>query len=162
MEQTNDETSRRIADLVERVCAIPSAESRRIAQELMEAILQWHGAGLERALEILHASGDGGEASIRRLASDGLVSSLLVLHGLHPDDLETRVRQAVNKLGVTAEFIGVFGDTVRVRVSGSGCGGPQSIEAALRAAAPDASEVIVEEIARTESFVPLAALRPAV
>ncbi len=162
MEQMKDEASRRIADLVERVCAIPDAESRRIAQELMEAILEWHGAGLERALEILHASGDVGDASIRRLASDGLVSSLLVLHDLHPDDFETRVLHAINKLGITAESVNVFGNTIRIRVTGGGCGGPQSIDAALRAAVPDASEVIVEEIARMESFVPIAALRPAV
>ena len=45
-----------------------------------------------------------------------------MLHGLHPDDIETRVQQALGKMHGNAELIGVFEGVVRVRLTGSGCG----------------------------------------
>lgn len=158
MANIDEDRVRRIAELVERVGRIPDLESRHTAHALMESVLEYHGAGLERLLEILFDSGEAGQTAIRRLAGDGLVSSLLVLHGLHPDDLETRVQQAIGKLGGKAELVGVFEGVVRVRALGDGCGLKESIEATLREAVPDASEVIVEQGSALHGFVPLASL----
>ena len=96
--------------------------------------------------------------TIRRLAGDGLVSSLLVLHGLHPDDIETRVIHALGKTHGNAELLGVVEGVVRVRLTGSGCGLRDGVETALREAVPDAVEIIVEESLPTNNFVPLSSL----
>ena len=61
-------------------------------------MIELHGAGLERILDKLADAGDAGLALIDALAEDDLVGSILLLHGLHPLDLETRVRQALDKV----------------------------------------------------------------
>ena len=71
-------------------------------------------------MDLAFESGQTGEALIRRYASDDLVASLLVLHDLHPDDLETRVRHILAKLPGHPELMGVFDGVVRVRVAGEG------------------------------------------
>ena len=81
----------------------------------MESILELHGAGMERMMELVAESGQAGDAAIRRFANDILVASLLVLHDLHPDDMETRVRQVLSKQSLHAELAGIFDGVVRVR-----------------------------------------------
>lgn len=144
----DEELVRRIEELVRRMEEFPDRECRETARSLMEAILELHGAGLERIMDIVFETGDSGKATIRRVANDPLVASILVLHGLHPDDMETRVQQALGKAHGKAEFVGVFEGVVRVRLTGSGCGLKESIETALREAVPDAAEIVVEEAAR--------------
>jgi hypothetical protein len=158
MAQADEERVRRIEDLVRRLEEIPDPESRNTAHALMEAILELHGAGLERMMEIVFDTGDSGKAAIRHFAGDGLVASLLVLHGLHPDDMETRVQQALGKMHGNAELMGVFEGIVRVRVTGNGRGLKESVEAAVREAVPDAAEIVIEESAPSGGFVPLSSL----
>ena len=162
MATSDEERVRRIEDLVRRLGQIPDRESRETAQSLMEAILELHGAGLERMMDIVFEGGDSGKAAIRRFAGDGLVASLLVLHGLHPDDIETRVQQALSKMHGNAELLGVFEGVVRVRLTGSAHGLKDSVEAALREAAPDAAEIVIEQSVSLDNFVPLSSLRLAV
>jgi hypothetical protein len=109
-------------------------------------------------MDIVFDAGDSGKAAIRKFAGDGLVASLLVLHGLHPDDLETRVVHALAKAHGSAELVGIFEGVVRVRLTGSGCGLKESVQAALWDAAPDAAEILIEERAPADGFVPLASL----
>jgi hypothetical protein len=162
MAKVDEERVRRIEDLVRRLGDIPDRESRETAHALMEAIMELHGAGLERMLEIVFDAGESGKAAIRRFAGDSLVASLLVLHGLHPDDMETRVQQALGKLHGTAELMGVFEGVVRVRLIGNARGLREAVETALGEAAPDASEIVIEEGVPASAFVPLAALGMAV
>ena len=70
----------------------PVAHER--AEELVRLVVDLYGAGLERLLEILHERGalDG---SLDALAADELVAGLLLVHGLHPYDVTTRVEQAL-------------------------------------------------------------------
>ena len=149
---------RQIEELVRRVELIPDGEARQTALDLMGAVLDLHGTGLERMIEIVHDHGDSGKIAIRRLAADELVASLLVLHGLHPDDIETRVEHALGKMHGNAELLGVFEGTVRIRLTASGCGLKETVEAAVRDAVPDAAHVIIEESIAASGFVPLAAL----
>ena len=162
MATSEEERVRRIEDLVRRLGQIPDRESREIAQSLMESILELHGAGLERMMNIVFESGDSGKTAIRRFAGDGLVASLLVLHGLHPDDIETRVQQALSKIHGNTELLGVFEGVVRVRLTGTACGLKDSVEAALREAVPDAAEIIIEQSVSLDNFVPLSSLGVAV
>ena len=153
MAKVDEDRVRRIEELVRRVEHIPDCEARECAEQLMQSILELHGAGLERIMELALESGGPGEALIRRLANDSLVASLLVLHGLHPDDLETRVRHVLAKLPGNSELIGVFEDRVRVRVIGGNT--RQTVEAALQDAVPDAAEIVVEESVPFNGFVSL-------
>jgi hypothetical protein len=162
MAKLDEDRVRRIEGLVRRLADIPDRESRETAHALMEAILELHGAGLERLLEIVFDAGESGQAVIRRFAGDSLVASLLVLHGLHPDSIDTRVQHALGKMHGKAELLGVFESAVRVRLLGNAPGLKESVEAALWEAVPDAAEIVIEEAVPVSSFVPLAALGMAV
>jgi Fe-S cluster biogenesis protein NfuA len=151
---------RRIEELVRRLAEIPDPESRETAHEMMEAILELHGSGLERMMEIVFDQGDAGKAAVRRFAADELVASLLLLHDLHPDDIETRVRRALSKTHGDAELVSVFEGVVRVRLVGGTHGSRDSVEALVRDAAPDLAELVIEEAMQppVHDFVPLTSL----
>ncbi len=157
-----EERFRRIEGLVRRLEQIDNRESREIAEQLMQAVLDLHGAGLEKIMDLVFESGAGGKAILRRFANDSLVSSLLVLHGLHPDDLETRVRQVLAKLRGHVELASVFDNVVRVRLPTGGCGSEEADEEALKAmlreAVPDIADVVVQYSGVMNSFVPLLSL----
>ena len=154
MHAIDENQIRRVEELVRRIEQIPDRATREIVEELMQSILALHGSGLERMMELTFETGPAGESLLRRFAGDHLVSSLLVLHGLHPDDLETRARQALARLPGHAEILGVFEGVVRVRANGP----RDPIINLLRDALPDAVEVAVEETTQLNGFVPLAAL----
>jgi hypothetical protein len=78
----------RIAHLIDDLAVVGGAPVRQRVEELVARLLHLYGSGLARLLVMLAAgSGDGGldEATRARLRADPLLSSLLVLHGLHPD-----------------------------------------------------------------------------
>jgi Fe-S cluster biogenesis protein NfuA len=142
----------RIEELVQAIEGLADEKARSQARELTQALLDLHGRGLNRALEIVFDSSDDGHMLINKLAEDDLVSKLLLLHGLHPLDLETRVRHALAEVkprlglhGGNVELLGVTPDgTVRLQLEGNCEGCPSSrvtlkysIEEALYAAAPD-------------------------
>ena len=74
--------------------ADPAARSH--TREIVQAVLDLHGSGLDRVLGHLEAAGKEGVAILDACARDEVVSGLLLLHGLHPLDVETRVRQALD------------------------------------------------------------------
>jgi Fe-S cluster biogenesis protein NfuA len=140
--------------------------------------MEFHGAGLERWLDIIRESGDPGRAIIDRLGRDELVRSLLLLYGLHPVDLRTRVEQALEGMrssvqsnGASAELISISDEgavTVHFQAKSSGCGSTgsslkASLLAALHEAAPDASSIHINDVSASSlgiAFVPLANLLP--
>lgn len=156
MANADEERARRITELVGAVERIEDRENRECALRLMEAVLELHGAGLERMIGIVLEAGESADAVMRRLTTDRLVSSLLVLHNLHPDDPETRIREAIRRVR-GAELIGLFEGVARVRLSGEGCGLKESVTALISEAAPEIAEVIVEEVP-VNGFVPLTAI----
>jgi NifU-like domain len=163
----------RIEGLVQKLEANGDPAARSSARELIQCLMELHGAGLERMLEIVASRGDAGLSLIDSLAGDELVSSLLVLYGLHPDDFETRVMRAVDRVrpvlrerGAGIEALQITESLVRVKITGAGS---KELETAVRAAlsesAPDAAEVIVEGgkgRAGGSNFVPLSSLQSAV
>jgi len=77
----------RIAQLIDDLASIAGAPVRDRVDELMRRLLHLYGTGLGNLLRILGGEqlqriDDDARARIRRYA---LLSSLLVLHGLHPD-----------------------------------------------------------------------------
>ena len=167
MATADEERARRITELVRGVEQIEDRESRERALQLMEAILELHGAAIERMLEIVLEAGETGDGVMRRFTTDNLVSNLLVLHNLHPEDPETRIQQALRRMHGSAELIGLFEGVARVRLTEEGCGLKESVAELIREAAPDIAEVIVEEAltqgrTHVNGFVPLAAIGVAV
>ena len=150
----------RIEELIHAIDAIPDESVRAQSRELVQALLELHGAGLNRALEITYEN--AGATLIDKLAEDGLVSNLLLLHGLHPLDLETRVRRAIEEVkprlglhGGSVELLGVTPEgRVQLKLEGNCHECPSSrltlrfsIEEALNAAAPDLTGLDVEGLA---------------
>ena len=83
----------KIGSLVQDLESIADPASRSAAKELVQSLMDLHGTGLERILEMVFESGESGPRIIDELGQDPLVSSLLILYGLHPDELQTRVER---------------------------------------------------------------------
>jgi Fe-S cluster biogenesis protein NfuA len=136
---------------VARVEALLDAiENDAPALAAVQGIVELYGEGLRRVLERV-AAGDA-------LESDELVSHLLLLHDLHPVDVETRVARALEEVrpylgshGGDVELLGVTGGVARLRLNGTCDGCPSSavtlthsIEAAILRAAPELERVEAE------------------
>ena len=155
---------------------VADASAQTRMRTLVQSILELHGAGMEQMLDIVSQAGGASNVIMDRLVSDDLVSSLLLLHGLHPVDLPTRVQQALDKArpflydhGSQVELLGVVDGVVRLRLQGDGhhhtsCGAilRQAIEEAIYETAPDVAELEVEDLttpSQPPGFVPLEQLR---
>jgi hypothetical protein len=164
----------RIDKLVQKIESAKDPSLRGTARELIQTLMELHGAGLERVLEIVcGAGGEAGPAIVQALAGDELVSSLLVLYDLHPDDFETRVRRGLDKVrpllrarGAGLEPVSIDGDGVHVRLTGAASNElREAVREALFETAPDAVDVVIEgaveggDRARSSSFVPLTSLK---
>jgi len=75
----------RLDALVAEVEAIADPRSRARARELVAVLLEVHGAGLARVLELVAETVADPGALFSRLSADELVAGLLVLHGLLPE-----------------------------------------------------------------------------
>lgn len=152
------ESLQRIEQLIQQIDEAADPNIREVARDLVQTLMDFHGAGIERMMDLIAASGEQGAAIIGSIGRDDLAGALLLLYSLHPDDIETRVRRAVNKLrNVELESIGA--GVVRVRVAANGHAHPDkaAIETAIYSAAPEALAVVIEGI-REAGFVPLEAL----
>jgi Fe-S cluster biogenesis protein NfuA len=143
-----------------------SADSgvRSSALELTQSLMELHGAGIERMLEIAFDSGVHGSEIIDRFAGDELVAQLLLLYDLHPLGLEIRARRALEDVrpylrshGGNVELLGVADGVIRLRLQGNCHGCPSSaetlrqlIEQAIYEAAPDARAIEVEDLVAEE------------
>jgi Fe-S cluster biogenesis protein NfuA len=149
----------KIEALVHRIESLADADARATALELFQLVMDLHGVSVERMMTIIYEAGEPGRAIIDRLGRDELVGSLLLLYGLHPLDLESRVAQALEKLrpelrshGAQVELLGVDDGVVRLRLdhSATACGSSAqslrvALEEAVYAAAPDLAALQVEE-----------------
>jgi Fe-S cluster biogenesis protein NfuA len=162
-------------ELVERVqellgsldeIADPVAQSR--VQELIGTVLELYGAGLERILGILQDAGDPALPIRDALLDDGIVASLLLIHGLYPIPLEERVTQALDSMrpflashGGNVELVSLEEGVARLRLQGSCDGCPSSaatlenaLKEALDEAAPDLLGLEVEGVVGLEEQKP--------
>ncbi|MCE7006845.1 NifU family protein [Kibdelosporangium philippinense] len=132
---------------------------KEIAEELVRLLVEMYGDGLSRIVQILKNDPD----LLDRLAGDELVESLLLLHDLHPVDVDTRIQRALDRvrpyLGSHAggvDYLGVdSGGIVRLRLEGSCHGCPSStitvkmaIETAITAAAPEVAGIDVAGVSQ--------------
>jgi Fe-S cluster biogenesis protein NfuA len=148
----------RIGGLVQEIESIADPAVRAATKDLVQSLMDLHGAALEKALEIVADAGEPGMSIIDRLGRDSLVSSVLILYGLHPEDIETRAIKAVERVqpqlrkqGFEVELLGVHDSAIHLRVeTGSHtCGSTAktaqaTLEAAMYEAAPDLSSLLIE------------------
>jgi len=162
MESCGPQFQKQLSHIEELINALDTAPDPTVfakSRELVRALLELHGAGLERVFELIHGNASSGQTLIDQLAQDELISNLLVLHGLHPLDFETRVRNALESVkprlglhGGSVELIGVTPEGgIKLRLEGNCHGCPSSrvtlkssIEEAIYAAAPDVTAMEVE------------------
>ncbi len=168
----------RLEALIHEIEAFTDPTVRETAEEIVQALLELHGSGIERMLEIVDAAGDAGQPIINEIAADTMARHLLLLHGLHPVALEDRVRQALDRVrpymashGGFVELLGIPDGVVHLRLQGSCHGCPSSlltlqlsIEKEIMDLAPDVAGIEVEGLAEQpmipsmppDGFVPIA------
>ena len=172
IEQTPDPTSVELEKQLARLDTITDPVARAAATDLVASVLAFHGTALERVFSTIAEKYPDTSNLFAELDHDPLVRSLLLLHDLHPRSLQERVESALRELEprlskreATAELITAEDSIVKVRITTSGAGhGPiaPAVEQAIRAAAPDAGQVVVEEAASSQTgFVPLQTLQNA-
>jgi Fe-S cluster biogenesis protein NfuA/nitrite reductase/ring-hydroxylating ferredoxin subunit len=149
----------RIETLLGEIEALKDPSARSKAAEMAQVLLELYGEGLARMMEVV-AEGEDSRRAFEVFAEDELISHLLLLHGLHPLDLETRVAGALEEVrpylqshGGNVELLGIEGAVARVRMEGSCDGCPSSavtlklaIEEAVLKAAPDLEGIEAEGV----------------
>ncbi|HEY5833397.1 NifU family protein [Streptomyces sp.] len=157
----DDEHARRqvalAEDLLSGLDALPDGAAAARAAETVETLVGLYGECLARITARLAEHGHGD--ALRALADDELVGHLLLVHDLHPDPVETRVRDALAALPNSPEVLEVTTTAVRVRVAG-GCGSggaEQAVREALAARAPEIEDVRVDA-GTEETLIPVDAL----
>ncbi|MEV5652634.1 NifU family protein [Nocardia sp. NPDC052254] len=125
--------------------------ARERAEQLVGEVVDLYGAGLHRII------GQLDHDTVRRLLGDDLIASLLLVHGLHPDDVATRVATALDSVrpylgshGGDVRLLDVTGAVVHLELTGSCRSCPSSsvtlelaVEDAVRAAAPEIETIEV-------------------
>ena len=152
--------------LEERLAAVASPDVRELADELVASVMELYGEGLERVFQAL-AEGDAPVLAVRdRLAEDGLVASLLLIQGIHPVPLETRVEEALASVrpylqshSGDVELLRLEDGVAHLRLQGSCDGCPSSsatlelaITQALEESAPDLEGIEVEGVVERTRF----------
>src|SRR5262249_28000667 len=126
MREAFQQLSQRIEGLIARIETAPDPNVRADALNLVQSLMELHGPGVNRMMEIVAQAGDHGYDLMDDFADDDLVAGLLLLYGLHPHDLETRVLKALDKArpvlhshGGDVELLGVAEGIVSLRLTGS-------------------------------------------
>ena len=151
-----------IEHLIRQIEAAGDPNMRTAARELVQLVMELHGAGLERTIEILRSSGEAGQSILDRLGREDMVSSVLVLYGLHPVGIEERINQAIEKAnrqmrsrGATVELIGMEYGAVHLNLKANGHGPAlkEVVEAAIYQEAPDIVSLVIDGAEEKQGFV---------
>ena len=152
------EAGQRVEELLDRLTTIGDQEVGAAAEDLVRVLMDFYGAGLARIVDRLSTPADRGTGNgpLAALLDDELVSSLLALHDLHPEDIGTRIARALDSVRDPVEVVGFDEETgtLRLRSSseagdGGGCGCP-STGAATRRSVEDALACFVPEVNQVE------------
>ena len=168
------EQVRQLGKLVAQFDQLPDSAAKVAGRELVQLLMDVHGAGLERIMEVVFESRSMAPEISDKLGQDSIVSSLLLLYSLHPDDLETRVRKAIErmsprlrKLACAIELVSIRESTVQIRLATSAhsCGSSSKdlraiVEDGVYEFAPDVTslEIMGLEEPAASGFVALESL----
>lgn len=162
-----DQSVRRLEELISALDAHPDAAVAAPARELVALVLDLHGIGLAKLMAIV-ARAPGSASILANLVDDEQVSAMLLLHGLHPENIEHRVRKAVERLkphlgvhGLRLEVVAVERGVVRLRIHAVDGETPkvslmmtlpEEIETAIMEVAPDVEDILIEGLRPTNGF----------
>ena len=150
----------RVQVLTARLDEVEDLGTRMLAEELASSIVGLYGEGIERIFAVLAREGISAAEARDELVRDGVVASLMLIHGIYPVPLEDRVVEALDSVrpymeshGGDVEFVGVEDGVAHLRLSGhcKGCAASAStlelaIEKALEDFAPDLLGLEVEGV----------------
>ncbi|HEY2574346.1 MAG TPA: NifU family protein [Verrucomicrobiaceae bacterium] len=145
---------RRIQQFVDQVEQHPNPQTRESMRQCLEAVVEIYGTGLTRIVQLVN----GNDSLRQRLADDDVVRGLLLIHGLHPVPLETRLRQALEQVrpylqshGGNVDLVDCSHGVARLRLEGHCKTCPSSsvtlelaIRQAIDEACPDLDRIEVE------------------
>jgi Fe-S cluster biogenesis protein NfuA len=155
------EQVKQLGTLIAQFDRLPDGPQKTACKELVQLLMDVHGAGLERMMEIVFESGSTGPALpgptlVDKIGQDSIAGSLLLLYSLHPDDLETRLRKALDrmrprlrKLATSADLVRADEGVVQVQLTSTGhsCG---SSAKDLRAIVEDGVFELAPDVASLE------------
>jgi Fe-S cluster biogenesis protein NfuA/nitrite reductase/ring-hydroxylating ferredoxin subunit len=159
-------TGERIEKLLDELRAMAEPSTWPRVEELMRLVVELYGAGLARFVDLLDA--DLSIDKLReRVLEDELLASLMLLHGLHPEDTAARVARALDRVrpylgshggDVAVVEVDEMAGVVKLRLDGT-CDGCSSsaltvkltVESAIRELAPEIARIEVEGISERES-----------
>jgi Fe-S cluster biogenesis protein NfuA len=160
--------------LVRRVSALPDENARASALELLQALMDLHGAGIAKVVELLQGSDEAGAEVLAKMGRDPLLCGLLVLYDQHPVPLEERVAAALDRLRPqlhkqegNAELVGVREGVVSISLTSAKSGSSEAslrrtVEQAILEGAPEVTEIVMNGVpASAEGFVPVNMIQPA-
>lgn len=161
--------------LLRQLEALDEGQGKSLAIECIQALFELYGEGFARLVN--QATQEDSTKLLEQYKQDELLSHLLLLHGLHPDGVETRVQQALDEVrpymethGGNVELLGVTGGIAYLRLVGSchGCAASSTtmklaVEKAIQKFAPDllgveAEGAIEAPLDLAAGFVPISSL----
>lgn len=156
--KNQDDLLLRVQDLQARLDATADPVARALAEQLVGAVVQMYGAGLQRILAVLCKDGEDGRRLAASIAEDELVASLLLIHDIHPVPLRERVLEGLDRVrpymeshGGNVELLDLHDHIARIRLRGScsDCAASTvtlelAVKQALEATAPDLDGLEVE------------------
>jgi hypothetical protein len=165
----------RSAEMQEQVRRIETCSdpvTRNAALALLRSVMDLHQSALERILGVIEQTSAEPARIIESFAQDPLIHSVLMLHDLHPHDLETRITRALAQLQpklqrhkAEAKVTNIAEGAVRIFLevplqhSSASATLKSSVEQVLTDAAPDAQITVESTADLNSSFVPIDALR---
>jgi len=167
-EKEFQEKMRKLGTLVGELDQMPGGGSKVATREIVQLLMEVHRTGLERIMDLVFDSGK--EQAIHQLGQDPIVRNLLLLYSLHPDDLETRVLQALEavkgrlrKVDREVKLVSIHDGAVQLQVQtsrhahGSKAKDVRSIvEGSVYDLAPDVASLTILGLEEESSgFVPL-------
>ncbi len=163
----------RVEQLTAAIDAAADPFLRGTVDELVSAIIELYGEGLTRIVRELAEQGE--EGLLLRLAGDGVIGSLLLIHDLYPIPLQDRVEEALASVrpymeshGGDVQLLKLDDGVAHLALVGHCHGCPASaatlelaIKEALEEAAPDLLGLEVEGVAEPKPIrKPLAMAQP--
>ena len=150
--------------------ALADPKARFTATQAVQLLLDLYGEGLARLVGLLQEA--GADELLETCADDELLSHLLLLHGLHPIPVTTRIERSLAAIGDTLQkqgaevtFVGIEAGVAQFRLLGraSGCSVAslqQMVETAVLQAAPDLEGIQLQTPGSvnggTSTMIPLA------
>jgi hypothetical protein len=145
----------RLEELTAAIEGIADEKGREAARELLALLLDLHGRAFERLSAIVEAS-PVRAALLEQIVEDRDVVAMLLLHGLHPQSVEERLRGVIAHMGAVwsgrglhVKLLSVGAGFAMVQLRRNGRAEPTEqlrleIESALTDAAPDLDDILIE------------------